>query len=566
MWWESIEKYTIGIDFGTLSGRAVLLRASDGCEIASAVYQYPHGVMDDYLVSPYDERIKLGSDWAIESPEDYLDVLSNVIREVIEKGRISPDEVVGLGIDFTICTLMPVYKDKTPLCFDPRFASNPYAYARLWKDHSSSVYAKRLTDIARERGESWLYLYGGEIQSEWMFPKIWQTLEEAPSVYEAADFFIEAGDWITWMLTGKQTRSSAVAGFKSIFIDGKYPDKSFLRSLDPRMENVSEEKLGYGSVQMLSVGSCAGYITESAAKLTGLTTKCAVTVNSADAHAAVPAAKIFTPGKMLMILGTSTCTMLLSDEIHDIPGICGIVKNGFIPGMYAYEAGQSCVGDHFSWFADNLAPAEYKKEADERGISVLKLLVEKMSHISAGESGLLALDWWNGNRSILVDSDLSGLFIGMSLSTKPEEMFRALIEATAFGCKTVIENYNSHDIPVTELIASGGIAIKDPVTMQIYADVLGYEISIAGSAHGPATGSAILAAYAAGVYDTIADASARMGSVSDIVYKPIPHNTAVYNELYNEYMILHEYFGKDNNVMKKLRGIRSREAIYNNLR
>ena len=546
----------------------MLLRVSDGYEIASAVYEYPHGVMDSVLVTPNDEHIMLGDNWAIESPEDYLDVLSSVIREVMENGGISPNDVIGLGIDFTICTLMPVYKDKTPLCFDPRFASNPYAYARLWKDHSSSAYAKRLTDIARERGESWLSLYGGEIQSEWMFPKIWQTLEESPDVYEAADYFIEAGDWITWMLTGTQTRSSAVAGFKSIFIDGKYPDKNFMRALDPRMENVAEQKLGYGNsnIKMLPIGSCAGYITESAAKLTGLTTKCAVSINSADAHAAVPAAKICSPGKMLMILGTSTCTMLLSDNIHDVPGICGIVKDGFMPGMYAYEAGQSCVGDHFAWFADNLAPAEYKREAEERGISVLKLLVEKMSHLSPGESGLLALDWWNGNRSILVDSDLSGLFIGMSLSTKPEEMFRALIEATAFGCKTVIENYNAHNVPVTELVASGGIAVKDPVTMQIYADVLGYEISIAGSAHGPATGSAILAAYAAGEYDSLADASNSMGSVPDIVYKPIPHNTSVYNELYREYMVLHEYFGKDNNVMKILRSIRSRETIYNNLR
>lgn len=560
-----IEKYTIGIDFGTLSGRAVLLRTSDGAEIASSVYPYPHGVMDKYLLTPDEEKIKLGDNWALESPEDYLDVLANVIREVMGEGGVSAEDIVGLGIDFTICTLMPVYADRTPLCFDPRFAENPYAYVKLWKDHSSSPYAKRLTDIARERGEDWLRLYGGEIQSEWMFPKLWQILEEAPEVYEAADYFMEAGDWVTWMLTGEQTRSSAVAGFKSIFIDGKYPSKSFLRALDPRMENVPEEKLGCGKVKMLSVGERAGYITESAAKLTGLTTSCAVTVNLSDAHAAVPAAKICTPGKMLMILGTSTCTMLLSDEIHDVPGICGIVKDGFIPGMYAYEAGQSCVGDHFAWFADTLAPAEYKKEAEEGGMSTLKLLVRKMAELSPGESGLIALDWWNGNRSILVDSDLSGVFVGMSLTTKPEEMFRALVEATAFGCRAVIENYNSHGVPVTDLTACGGIAVKDPVTMQIYADVLGQEIRIAGSAHGPATGSAILAAYASGEYDTIAEASEHMGSLSDTVYRPIPHNVVVYNELYREYMTLHDYFGKDNNVMKKLKAIRSRETVYKTL-
>lgn len=229
---------------------------------------------------------------------------------------------------------------------------------------------------------------------------MWQILEEAPEVYEAADYFMEAGDWVTWMLTGEQTRSSAVAGFKSIFIDGKYPSKSFLRALDPRMENVPEEKLGYGKVKMLSVGERAGYITESAAKLTGLTTSCAVTVNLSDAHAAVPAAKICTPGKMLMILGTSTCTMLLSDEIHDVPGICGIVKDGFIPGMYAYEAGQSCVGDHFRVVCRHSCSRRIQKGGRrKRYVHTKAAQVRKMAELSPGESGLIALDWWNGNRA-----------------------------------------------------------------------------------------------------------------------------------------------------------------------
>lgn len=540
----------------------MLIRTSDGAEVASSVCNYPHGVMDDHLTTPDGEEIKLPADWALESPEDYLDVLASVIRNVMKDGEVSPAQVVGLGIDFTICTMLPVYADRTPLCFDPQFSSNPYAYVKMWKDHSSSPYAKRLTEIARERGKEWLSLYGGEIQSEWMLPKLWQILEEAPEVYNSADYFIEAGDWVTWMLTGKQTRSSAVAGFKSIFVDGKYPDKDFLASLDSRLANVAEEKLGYGKVEMLPVGSCAGYITESASKLTGLEVGCAVTINHADAHAAVLGTKATKAGNLLMALGTSTCTMLLSENIHYVPGICGIVKDGFIPGMYGYEAGQCCVGDHFAWFADNFTSAEYKKEADEKGISPLKLLIQKMADLSVGESGLLALDWWNGNRSILVDSDLSGLFVGMKLTTKPEEMLRALIEATAFGCRTVIENYVNYGVPVTEIIATGGIAAKDPVTMQIYADVLGREIRIAGSSHGSSVGSAICAAYAAGVYDSLTEAAEVMGSLSDIVYRPNPHNALVYNELYREYMTLHEYFGKENNVMKKLREISSRETIY----
>lgn len=548
-----------------MSARAVLVRISDGHTIAVSVFEYPHGVMDECIISTEGKKIMLDDGWAIQSPEDYLDAVSTVIRDVLEKGEISPENVVGLGIDFTICTLMPVYADKTPLCFDPDFADNPYAYVKLWKDHSSSAYAARITELAIQREESWLPLYGGEIQSEWMLPKMWQILSESPDVYNAADRFIEAGDWITWLLTGEETRSSGVAGFKSIYVDGEYPSREFLRTLDPRLELAPEEKLGFGKAKMLPPSSLAGYITPSAAKLTGLCEGCAVTINHADAHAALYAAKITSPAHMLMAMGTSNCTMLMSEDIRNVPGICGIVKDGFVPGLYAYEAGQCCLGDHYAWFADKLTPYEYKKEADERGISPLKLLVEKMAQLVPGESGLLALDWWNGNRSILVDSDLSGLFIGMNLNTKPEEMFRAIIEATAFGCRTIIENYRDHGVPVEQIIATGGIATKDPVTMQIFADVLGQEISVSGAAHGSAVGSAICAAYASGEYPTLSSAIEAMGSESTVVYRPHPHNSVVYNELYREYMILHDYFGRENNVMKALRSIRSRESIYKEL-
>jgi len=416
-----------------------------------------------------------------------------------------------------------------------------------------------LNAIAVERGEPWLQYYGGAISSEWTFPKIWQVLEEAPYIYEKAEKFIECGDWIVWTLTGTPTRGGCHEGYKSMYTDDGYPAPDFFRALDPRLENVISEKC---SDPVLSPGQRAGTLTPEWAKTLGLNPGIAVAVSVPDAHVASPAMRVGKIGRLLAIMGTSTCHLLVSDKLVPVPGICGAVKDGVLPGFYGYEAGQGCVGDHFAWFTENCTPISYHEEALSRGMTDIQLLSEKADALRPGESGILALDWWNGNRSILVDTDLSGMFIGMTLTTKPEELFRALLEATAFGTRMIVENYREHGIEVNEYIAAGGIAKKAPGMMQIYADVTGMEIHVASSTQGPALGSAIYAACAAGSecggYDSIAEASERMGTVYEKTYTPIPENKAVYDKLYAEYKLLHDYFGRgENNVMKRLRDLKA---------
>lgn len=550
-----MNKYVIGVDYGTLSGRAVIVDAKTGREAASAVYEYPHAVMDSALP----DGTPLGADWALQHPQDYIDVLSHTIPEIMEKGGISADDIIGIGTDFTACTLIPVKKDGTPLCFLPEYEGNPHAYAKLWKHHAAQDKANKLNEIAAERGEKWLNNYGGKISSEWAIPKIWQTLDEAPEIYDAADRFIEAADWIIWQLCGRETRNSCTAGYKELWNKTTgYPSKEFFAALDARLENVVEDKLG---TVIAPLGSKAGEITNEAAALTGLREGTAVAVGNVDAHVCVPAVGIDAPGKLLAIMGTSTCHMLMGETEKQVPGMCGVVADGILPGFYGYEAGQSCVGDHFAWFIDNCLPKSYYDEAQRLNMNIHKYLRTKAEKQKPGESGLLALDWWNGNRSVLVDVDLTGMLLGMTLATKPEEIYRALIEATAYGTREIVENYRRNGVPVDEFYASGGISQKDPMTMQIYADVLKMPVKIAGSEQGPALGSAIFASVAAGAqrggYDSVFDAAKVMGSVKNTVYYPIKENSDIYDKLFDEYKTLHDYFGRgENDVMKRLKKIK----------
>ncbi len=549
-------KYSIGVDYGTQSGRAVLVEVGTGKEIATAVKVYTHGVMDEYLP---DGKTKLESDWALEHPADYLEVLQETIPAVLKESGVKAEDVVGVGVDFTACTILPIDKDGTPLCLKEGFKSNPHSYVKLWKHHAAQDEANKLNEIAAERGEEFLSRYGGKISSEWLVPKIWQILNEAPEIYDAADRFIEATDWIILQLTGEEKRNSCTAGYKGIWHKQKgYPSKHFFKALDPKLENVVEEKL---STDIYPLGGKAGEITEKAAKLTGLKPGTAVAIANVDAHVAVPAVGITDPGKMLMIMGTSTCHILLGEQEKIVPGMCGVVEDGVIPGYLGYEAGQSCVGDHFEWFVDNCVPAAYTKEAEERGINIHKFLREKASALKVGESGLVALDWWNGNRSVLVDADLTGVILGCTLLTKPEEIYRALIEATAYGTRMIVETFRENGVPIHELYAAGGIAEKDEMMMQIYADVTNMEIRISASAQTPALGSAMFGTVAAGKerggYDSIVDAAKAIGQVKEKYYKPIPKNVEDYNKLYAEYKGLHDYFGRgENNVMKRLKTIK----------
>ena len=552
-------KYVIGVDYGTLSGRAVLAEVGTGKEICSSVFEYPHAVMDRTL--PTGET--LGLDWALQHPRDYLDVLSNTVPAVLRESGVDAGDIIGIGTDFTACTLLPVKADGTPLCLMPEYEHEPHAWVKLWKHHAAQDKANKLNETAELRGEKWLQNYGGKISSEWAVPKIWQVLEEAPEIYAAADRFIEAADWIVWQLCGRETRNSCTAGYKEIWNKGTgYPSNEFFKTLDPRLEHLVEEKLG---AVISPLGNKAGVITAAAAKLTGLREGTAVAVGNVDAHVSVPAVGIDGPAKMLAIMGTSTCHILMGTEEKQVPGMCGVVADGVMPRYFGYEAGQSCVGDHFSWFVENCLPADYREKAAAQKMNVHEFLSEKAAELKPGESGLIALDWWNGNRSVLVDVDLTGMMLGMTLHTKPEEMYRALIEATAFGTREIIENFRNNGVPVDEFYAAGGISQKNPLVMQIYADVLNMRIKIAGSDQGPALGSAIFAAVAAGKeaggYSDVFEAARVMGKTKDKVYCPIPENAAVYDKLFREYLTLHDYFGRgENDVMKRVKAIKAEQS------
>ena len=551
------KKYTIGVDYGTQSGRAVLVEIETGKELATAVKVYPHGVMDEYLP---DGKTKLAQDWALEHPQDYLDVLKETIPAVLKEANISNEDVIGIAIDFTACTMLPIDKDGTPLCFQEKYKLNPHSYVKLWKHHAAQAEATKLNKIAEARGEEFLKLYGGKISSEWLIPKIWQILDEDPDLYAATDRFMEATDWVVLQLTGEEKRNSCTAGYKGMWHKKNgYPSKDFFKALDPRLENVVEEKL---STDIYPIGAKAGEITKSASKLTGLKVGTAVAVANVDAHVAVPAVGITDEAKMLMIMGTSTCHILLGTEEKMVPGMCGVVEDGVIPGFLGYEAGQSCVGDHFEWFVENSVPASYTEEAKEKGVDIHVLLTEKAEKLAVGESGLVALDWWNGNRSVLVDVDLTGVLLGCTLLTKPEEIYRALIEATAFGTRTIVETFKENGVPINQLFAAGGIAEKNKLMMQIYSDVTNMEIRISGSSQTPALGSAMFAALAAGEekggYATIVEAAKHMSKIKKEYYKPIPENVEVYNKIYAEYKLLHDYFGRGaNDVMKRLKKIKA---------
>jgi L-ribulokinase len=551
-----MSKYSIGVDYGTQSGRAVIVDLQTGEELATAVKVYPHGVMDEYLP---DGKTKLGVDWALQHPQDYLDVLSETIPEVMEKANVAAQDVIGMSIDFTACTILPVDKDGVPLCFDETLKSNPHAYVKLWKHHAAQDKANQLNKIAQERGEDFLKLYGGKISSEWLVPKVWQIVEEAPELYDRADRIMEATDWVTMCLTGVEARNSCTAGYKAMWNKKKgYPSKEFFKALHPKLENLVEDKL---STDIYPIGSKAGEITEEASKLTGLKVGTAVAVGNVDAHVAIPAVGITDSGKMLMIMGTSTCDILLGDEEKVVPGMCGVVEDGVLAGFQGYEAGQSCVGDHFEWFTKNCVPAEYEAHAKEKNMNIHVYLTELANKLAVGESGIVALDWWNGNRSVLVDVDFTGVFLGMNLLTKPEELYRALLEATAYGARMIIDTFKQNGVPINELYACGGIAAKNELMMQIYSDVTNMEIRISASEQTPALGSAMFGAVAAGKanggFDTIQQAANVMAKVKDKVYKPIAKNVEMYEKLYQEYKILHDYFGRGaNDVMKRLKDIK----------
>lgn len=557
-------RYTIGVDFGTESARAVLVDVADGRELGTEVYEYRNGVIDEHLPSP-DEDVVLGPDWALQDPNDYLETFKRAVPGVVAKAGIRAEQVIGIGIDFTACTMLPTTTDGTPLCFLEGYRRRPHAWVKLWKHHAAQPEADDVNRVAAEMGEDWLGRYGGKISSEWFFPKALQILREAPDIYAAADRLIEAADWVVWQLTGVETRNNCTAGYKAIWsAEDGFPRREFFAALDPAFAGVVDEKM---SRSISRLGEAAGHLTARAAEWTGLREGIAVAVANVDAHVSAPAAGVIEPGTLVAIMGTSTCHIILSDSAPVVPGACGVVKDGVIPGFFGYEAGQSAVGDIFAWFVEQAVPPLYHEKARARGVTVHEVLEEEAAALRPGESGLLALDWWNGNRSVLVDADLSGLMIGMTLATRPPEMYRALIEATAFGTRTIIDAFEAGGIRVERVVTCGGLPERNRLLMQIYADVTGRALRVAASAQTPALGSAmfgaVVAGSTAGGYASIKEAAAHMAHLRDVVYEPIEANRLVYNVLYREYVRLHDLFGRGGDpaikTLKRLR-VAAKEA------
>jgi len=549
--------FALGIDYGTESARALLVDTATGEEVSTAVYEYSNGVITESLPATGTELP--AHDWALQDPGDYLRALDATVPACLKEAGIDGDQVIGIGTDFTACTMLPTKADGTPLCALDEFRAEPNAWVKLWKHHAAQPEADRVNETARRMGEAWLERYGGKISSEWFFPKALQILDEAPEVYRAADRLIEGADWIIWQLTGNETRNLCTAGYKAIWSkrDG-FPRKAFFEALHPDFAEVVDEKMSH---RILALGARAGGLTDAMAARLGLSPGTAVAAGNVDAHVAVPACTVTGPGKMVMIMGTSICHMVCGTKELNVPGQCGVVEDGILPGLYGFEAGQSAVGDIFAWFVRSCVPAAYEAEAKEQNMSVHDLLTERAAAYKPAETGLLALDWWNGNRSVLVDADLTGLMLGMHLGTRPEEMYRAIIEATAFGTYKIIRTFEEHGVAVDEIYCCGGLPERNDLLMQIYSDVTGRQFKIARSAQTCALGSAMHGAVAAGKdhggCDTIGEAAARMAGIRDKTYKPNRRAHAVYEKLYAEYNTLHEYFGRGaNDAMKRLKALK----------
>ncbi|MBC7364240.1 MAG: ribulokinase [Candidatus Aminicenantes bacterium] len=557
--------FSLGLDFGTNSVRALIVDTENGKEISTAVVNYPSGKAG-ILLDPKDPNL------ARQNPADYVESMVKVVRQALQKAKkvrknFSPEQIIGLGVDTTGSTPMPVDKNGLPLAFHDEFKNNLNAQAWLWKDHTSFAEAQEITELAAREHPEYLAKCGGVYSSEWFFSKILHCLRVAPKVFEAAYSWVEAADFIPALITGtlapaKIKRSRCAAGHKAMFNEawGGLPAKEFLAKLDPRLGELRDRLYDktYTSDQP------AGYLTNSWAKVLRLKPGIPVAVGAFDAHLGAVGAGV-APGKFVKIIGTSTCDICVwpnDRPLADIPGLCGIVDGSVLPGYFGLEAGQSAVGDIFNWFVNYLQPGGPRKGSHEE-------LTRKAASLLPGESGLLALDWNNGNRTILVDQRLTGLLLGQTLHTRPEEIYLALIEATAFGALTIIKRFQEYGVEINEVINCGGIAEKNPLVMQVYADVLGLEMKIARSSQTCALGSAmagaVVAGKAAGGHETFEKAQAAMCGVKPKTFKPRPEYHQVYQELYRLYRELHDAFGTRNwqgnlyHVMKDLLQIRDRQ-------
>lgn len=542
--------YTIGLDFGTNSVRALIVDVTNGKEVGSHVYNYEHGEAGIILDSK-DPNL------ARQHPADYLKGIEITIKESLKQAKIAPNDVIGIGVDTTGSTPIPVDKDGTALALLPKFDKNPHAMAWLWKDHTGHAEAEEVTATAEKARPQYLAKCGGRYSSEWFWAKILRCARVSPEVSDAAYTWVEFADWVPAVLTGTTKpdvlkRGICAAGHKAMFNPnwGGYPDEEFLSLLDPKLAKLRKTLPS----KAYHVGEAAGKLSAEWASKLGLKEGIPVAIGAFDAHLGAVGSGT-TTGTLVKIMGTSTCDIMVSpmkQDLADVPGLCGIVPESVIPGFFGLEAGQSAVGDIFNWFVNVIKPAA-------GGHAELTAGAEKLK---PGESGLLTLDWHNGNRTVLVDQRLTGLIVGLTLHSTPAEIYRTLVEATAFGARVIMERFEEFGVKVQRVINCGGIAARSPLAMQIYADIMNRPLAISSSTQTCALGSAVAAAVVAGAHKSFDDAVKVMTSVQDKIYTPIPANVAVYERLYELYRSLHDAFGVKkhqgdlSNVMKELLDIR----------
>jgi L-ribulokinase len=538
-------RYAIGVDFGTESARALLLDVRDGEELAVSVAPYPHGVLDRVLPESGEQ---LPPDWALQDPDDWKLVLERTITGVLSESGVSSMQVAGIGIDFTSCTVLPVSSDGAPLCTLPRWRRRRHAWPKLWKHHSAQPIADRLSEVALEREEEFIERYGGRISSEWYFPKLIELWLEDRELYEAAYGFIEATDWLIWHLTGRERRQQCTAGYKALWSrDTGLPSAEYFQAAYPGFSR-PDEKLGNS---FLALGTRAGTVRHDLAASLGVEPTTSVAVGNVDSFVSVPGAGVCSPGVFVSVVGTSICDMVVHPEEIRLPGITGVVRDGILPGRWGYEAGQAAVGDMFAWFVRNLAEPGSSHASLERSAAQLR----------PGETGLVALDWFNGNRTVLADADLTGVLCGLTLHSTREHIYRALLESIAFGNRRIVENFSEHGIELTEIIACGGVAKASPLLMQLFADVSGLAVRVPASDEVPARGSALFAAVADGIFDGIDAAVTAIEPPGGRTYRPDAAARSTYDRVYAVYRGLHDLLGRSHvELLHELKMIRLKVA------
>lgn len=531
----------IGIDFGTGSARTLVLDLSTGEEVAVYEAAYTHGVIDQILPESGEP---LPPDWALQDPDDYLDALSRGIMAVLAGRPEIAANVIGIGIDFTSCTVLPATVGGVPLCRVPQWRAHPHAWPKLWKHHAAQDVADRLNEVALDRDEAFLSRYGGRISSEWYFPKLIELWLEDGDVYDAASHFIEATDWVVWQLTGRPCRSACAAAYKALWspADG-LPSREFFEAAYPGFSRPGE-KLG---TIFAPLGAAAGVLTESLARQFGLPDAVAVAVGNIDSFVSFPGAGADGPGTYVMVVGTSICDMVVHPEERRLAGITGVAPDGIVPGLYGYEAGQPAVGDMLAWFANFVARPS---SGGGTGSGLLAELEKEATSVRPGQTGLVALDWWNGNRSVLADADLSGAVLGLTLQTTPVEVYRCLLESIAFGNKAIVENFSQAGLPTDNIVACGGVPDRSPLLMQLIADTCALPVVVPSSNQVPARGSALFAAVAAGAsrrgFDGIAQAAAALKPAVGRTYSPDAGSVAIYEKLYPIWKGVHDTLGRTN--------------------